>query len=79
MGIGDPISRAFSALRVNPVPGFAASVGRLSVVGLRVGAASLNEVVSVVTGQTLATGDIVGAALVGNWDADSGVVEDPIS
>ena len=39
----------------------------------------MNEIITVITGQTKSTGDIVGAAFIRNWNADSCVVEDPIS
>jgi len=74
--VEDPSGRAFQADLVVPVPGSAAGIGWLGVVGVREEAGALLEVVALVAGLT-GTAGIVGLAVVRNGHADLLVVENP--
>jgi hypothetical protein len=74
--VEEPVSRAFQAFLVVPVPGSAAQIRRLGVVGVRKDALSVFEVVSFEAGEAVSVFS-VGSAVVRNSNANSVSIEDP--
>jgi hypothetical protein len=76
VGVEDPSVGALKADLVVPVPGSAAEISWVGVVGKREEALSVVKIVSLVAGEAVSTG-IIGCALVSNGHADVLSVEGP--
>ena len=76
VGIEHPVLRAFNADA--GVPGKAAGVSHLSIVGRRIDTRAIDKIVPSITGQALSKA-VKGSTDVLNWDADSDLIEYPSS